>query len=52
MDSAELRRGSATVHNKWNINTGIISGDVMLIKAYQALEEYKIHFFKTYKTIE
>ncbi len=45
MDSAELRRGSATVHNKWNINTGIISGDVMLIKAYQALEEYKNPLF-------
>ena len=45
MDSAELRRGSVTVHNKWNINTGIISGDVMLIKAYQALEEYKNPLF-------
>ena len=45
MDSAELRRGSATVHNKWNINTGIISGDVMLIKAYQALEEYENPLF-------
>ena len=45
MDNAELRRGSATVHNKWNINTGIISGDVMLIKAYQALEEYKNPLF-------
>ena len=45
MDSAELRRGSVTVHNKWNINTGIISGDVMLIKAYQALEEYENPLF-------
>ena len=45
MDSAELRRGSITVHNKWNINTGIISGDVMLIKAYQALEEYENPLF-------
>ena len=45
MDSAELRRGSATVHNKWNINTGIISGDVMLINAYQALEEYENPLF-------
>ncbi|PWH11053.1 polyprenyl synthetase [Bacteroidetes bacterium SCGC AAA795-G10] len=45
MDSAELRRGSLTVHNKWNINTGIISGDVMLIKAYQALEEYENPLF-------
>ena len=45
MDSAELRRGSLTVHKKWNINTGIISGDVMLIKAYQALEEYENPLF-------
>ncbi len=45
MDSAELRRGSVTVHKKWNINTGIISGDVMLIKAYQALEEYENPLF-------
>lgn len=45
MDSAELRRGSVTVHNKWNINTGIISGDVMLIKAYQALEDYENPLF-------
>ncbi len=45
MDSAEFRRGSVTVHNKWNINTGIISGDVMLIKAYQALEEYENPLF-------
>ena len=45
MDSAELRRGSATVHNKWNINMGIISGDVMLIKAYQVLEEYENPLF-------
>ena len=45
MDSAELRRGSVTVHNKWNINTGIISGDVMLIKAYQVLEDYENPLF-------
>lgn len=37
MDNAPLRRGKATVHSKYNINTGILSGDVMLIKAYEAL---------------
>jgi geranylgeranyl diphosphate synthase type II len=35
MDKAELRRGQVTVHKKWNENTAILSGDVMLILAYQ-----------------
>jgi len=34
MDKAPLRRGMATVHKKWNINTAILSGDVMLVKVY------------------
>ncbi|TDE12477.1 polyprenyl synthetase family protein [Dyadobacter psychrotolerans] len=37
MDKAPLRRGKATVHEKWNENTAILSGDVMLIKAYDLL---------------
>lgn len=37
MDKAPLRRGKATVHEKWNANTAILSGDVMLIKAYDHL---------------
>ena len=40
MDSAPLRRGKATVHNKWDVNTGILSGDAMMIEAYRALENY------------
>lgn len=40
MDSAITRRGKKTVHQKWNVNTGILSGDVMLIMAYQLLESY------------
>lgn len=40
MDSASLRRGKETVHSKWNVNTGILSGDAMLIQAYQHIEEY------------
>lgn len=40
MDDAPLRRGKPTVHEKWNINTGVLSGDAMLIKAYQFLENY------------
>jgi geranylgeranyl diphosphate synthase type II len=37
MDNAPLRRGKPTVHEKWNENTAILSGDVMLIKAYALL---------------
>ncbi len=37
MDQAPLRRGKATVHKKWNANTAILSGDVMLIRAYDLL---------------
>ncbi len=34
MDKAPLRRGHPTVHEKWNTNTAILSGDAMLIKVY------------------
>jgi geranylgeranyl diphosphate synthase type II len=37
MDQAPLRRGSQTVHEKWDTNTAILSGDVMLIAAYDLL---------------
>jgi len=35
MDRAPLRRGKPTVHEKWNANTAILSGDTMLVKAYE-----------------
>ncbi len=41
MDDAPLRRGNVTVHEKWNINTAILSGDAMLILAYQYFEKYE-----------
>ncbi|MCL4144881.1 UNVERIFIED_CONTAM: hypothetical protein GTU68_063636, partial [Idotea baltica] len=41
MDDAPLRRGKKTVHEKWDINTGILSGDAMLILAYQFFEDYE-----------
>ncbi|WP_271406293.1 polyprenyl synthetase family protein [Tenacibaculum soleae] len=41
MDDAPLRRGHETVHEKWDINTGILSGDAMLILAYQYFENYE-----------
>ena len=37
MDEAPLRRGKPTVHVKYNQNTGILSGDVMLVYAYEFL---------------
>jgi geranylgeranyl diphosphate synthase type II len=46
MDDAPLRRGNVTVHEKWNINTGILSGDAMLILAYQYFEEYEPAIFQ------
>lgn len=39
MDKAPLRRGSATVHEKWNESVAILSGDVMLVEAYQLMTE-------------
>jgi geranylgeranyl diphosphate synthase type II len=37
MDRADVRRGQATVHRKWNDNIAILSGDMMLVKAYEAI---------------
>lgn len=46
MDSAPLRRGKETVHERWDLNTGILSGDTMLINAYQLFENYDGPIFK------
>ncbi len=37
MDAAPLRRKKQTVHTKWNTNIAILSGDVLLVKAYQEI---------------
>lgn len=37
MDAAPLRRGRPTVHMQWNVNSAILSGDAMLVKAYQLM---------------
>ena len=37
MDNAPLRRNKQTVHEKWNNNVAILSGDVLMVKAYQEL---------------
>lgn len=39
MDRADMRRNRPTVHVKWDDNTAILSGDAMLIKAYQYLSK-------------
>jgi geranylgeranyl diphosphate synthase type II len=39
MDNAPLRRGQKTVHEKWNNNVAILSGDTMLVQAYQLMAE-------------
>ena len=39
MDNADLRRGHETVHRKWNANTAILSGDSMLVLAYQRMAQ-------------
>ena len=46
MDDAPLRRGSQTVHEKWDLNTGILSGDAMLILAYELFENYEPNIFQ------
>ncbi|MGB5553208.1 MAG: polyprenyl synthetase family protein, partial [Flavobacteriaceae bacterium] len=46
MDDAPLRRGKTTVHEKWDVNTGILSGDAMLINAYQLFEKYEGETFR------
>jgi len=42
MDNAPLRRNQPTVHQKWNSSTAILSGDVMLVKAYQWIGKSKL----------
>ncbi len=46
MDNAPLRRGHQTVHEKWNANTAILSGDAMFVKAYQLLGSCKPEHFQ------
>ena len=41
MDHADMRRNKETVHQKWNLNTAILSGDAMMILTYQILGYYK-----------
>lgn len=47
MDNAPLRRGNITVHEKWNVNTAILSGDVMQVKVYDMLLPLPAETLKT-----
>lgn len=42
MDNSDMRRGQPTVHQKWNNNVAILSGDAMLIKAYEYLSKCSV----------
>jgi geranylgeranyl diphosphate synthase type II len=42
MDNAPLRRNKPTVHSKWNSSTAILSGDVMMVKAYELIARSKV----------
>lgn len=46
MDKAPLRRGHTTVHKRWNENVAILSGDVMLIKAYDLLMKAPVEYLQ------
>ena len=39
MDNADMRRGHATVHRRWDANKAILSGDSMLVLAYQRVAQ-------------
>ena len=46
MDEADKRRNQLTVHKKWNANTAILSGDAMLILAYQLIGDTELPLLK------
>jgi len=51
MDEAPLRRQRPTVHTKWDVNTAILSGDAMLIWAYQCFDSYDKELFHSLVTL-
>ena len=42
MDHADMRRGHETVHKKWNPNQAILSGDTMLLQAFERIEACEV----------
>ncbi len=51
MDNASIRRGAQTVHEKWDLNTAILSGDAMLVQAYTFLDGYEPQLFQSLTTL-
>lgn len=51
MDKAPLRRGKTTVHEKYNVDRAILSGDALLIRAYQYFEDLPDNKFKEIVTL-
>ncbi|GAB7089000.1 polyprenyl synthetase family protein [Marinifilum fragile] len=51
MDNAPIRRSKATVHEKWNSNVAILSGDAMSIKAYQYIVSCEDHHLRDVLTV-
>ncbi|QXV64590.1 polyprenyl synthetase family protein [Mucilaginibacter achroorhodeus] len=47
MDNAPKRRGKTTVHEKWNSNVAILSGDVMLIEGYKLMMQVRENILRT-----
>lgn len=46
MDDAPLRRGQSTVHEKWNVNAAILSGDVMFVQAFTLVTSCKTEYLR------
>jgi geranylgeranyl diphosphate synthase, type II len=46
MDKAPLRRGKSTVHEKWNVNAAILSGDVMFVQAFTLVTSCKDEYLR------
>ena len=44
MDEAPLRRGNKTVHKKWNLNTAVLSGDVLFIDAFEKISAVELKY--------
>jgi len=46
MDNADMRRGHETVHKRWNPNQAILSGDTMLLQAFERIEACEVEYVK------
>ncbi len=51
MDKAPVRRGKETIHEKFGTNTAILSGDVMLVSAYEELNKIELTYLRPILTL-